>query len=98
MDKCHTVHAARQETSCSHAAEERLSDLQKTWQCEAVQCSAAGAADKALKATSGGHECEMTVLYLEMEDQRLTQEQRQKKTRYLCAQLEHVAHGSRSRL
>ena len=27
----------------------------------------------------------MTVLYLEMEDQRLTQEQRQKKTRYLCA-------------
>ena len=29
----------------SSKAQERLSEIQKTWQCEAVQCSAAGAKD-----------------------------------------------------
>ncbi|CAK9005134.1 unnamed protein product, partial [Durusdinium trenchii] len=56
------------------SAHERVVQMQGEWQCEAVTCSQAGG------------DCSMTVLFLEMDDDRkLTNEQRHRKTQFLCS-------------
>ncbi|CAJ1364501.1 unnamed protein product [Effrenium voratum] len=55
------------------AVHEQLSALQHRWQCEAVKCS------------KSGPDCSMTVLYLEMDDHQLSEDQRNRKTRFLCS-------------
>lgn len=58
--------------SCQSVHEE-IKEMQKEWQCEAIRCS------------NAGPNCSTAVMFLEMDDSKLSDETRQKKTRFLCS-------------
>jgi len=55
------------------AFHEEVMEIQKQWQCEAMRCSAAGP------------NCSTAITFLEMDDSKLTDETRHKKSRFLCS-------------
>lgn len=55
------------------AFHDEVTEIQKQWQCEAMRCSAAGP------------NCSTAITFLEMDDSKLTDETRHKKSRFLCS-------------